>query len=123
MRLLLHGRPSVRFVAFARRLAPRTSPLAWVRHLDPGALIAVALGAAAIASGLGHAPPVWTAAIAVAGVLVGVNARRRNLRPKRPTVDHLRSLALSVVAIVLAALGLALVAPALIIQVQARLAH
>lgn len=110
-------------MAFARRLASRTSPLAWARHLDPGALIAVALGAAAIAFGLGHAPPAWTAAIAVAGVVVGINARRRNLRPKRPTVDHLRSLLLSVVAIVLAAVGLAVVAPSLLTLAQSRLLH
>ncbi len=123
MRPLLQGRPILRLVAYARRLATRTSALILVRHLDPGALIAVALSLAAIAAWLGHVSPLWTAAIAIAGVLVGNNARRRNLKPKRPTVDHLRSLLLSVLAIVLAAAGLAMVAPSLLALAQSRLGH
>jgi hypothetical protein len=123
VRLLLQAGPSVRFVAYARRLASRTSALTLVRHLDPGALIAVALGLAALAAGLGHVSPLWTAAIAIAGVLVGNNARRRNIKPKRPTVDHLRSLLLSVLAILLAAAGLAVVAPSLLAAAQSRLLH
>ncbi len=123
MRLLLHGRPRVRVVAFARRVAPRTASLRLVRHLDPGALIAAVSGLAAIAAGLGHLFPLWTAAIAIAAVLVGNNARRRNLRPKRPTVDHLRSVVLSVFAILLAAVGLAVVAPSLLTLAQSRLLH
>jgi hypothetical protein len=113
----------VPIVAYVSRLAPRTSALTLVRHLDPGALIAVALGLAAIAAGLGHLPPLWTAAIAAIGALVGNNARRRNIKPKRPTVDHLRSLLLSVLAILLAAAGLAVVAPSLLALAQSRLVH
>jgi hypothetical protein len=123
VRLLLQGPPSLRVVAFAPRTAPRTSALALVLHLDPGALIAVVLGLVAIAAGLGHLSPPWTAAIAVAGVLVGNNARRRSIRPRQPTVDHLHSLLLSVLAILLAAAGLALVAPGLLALAQSHLVH
>ena len=110
-------------MAFARRLAPRTSPLAMLRHLDPGAVVAVALAGAAIASGLGHVFPAWTAGLALAAILVGNNARSRNLRRRRPTVDHLRSLTLSVGAILLAAAGLAVAAPSLLALAQSRLVH
>ena len=111
------------FMAFARRLTARNSPLALVRHLDPGALLAVVLAVAALASGLGHVFPAWTVGLAFAAILVGNNARGRNLRQRRPTVDQLRSLALSVAAILLAAAGLALVAPNLLALAQSRLVH
>ena len=123
MRLLLHEPASVQVVAFARRLAPRASPLAPVRHLDPGALAAVVLAVGAIASGFGHVAPAWTAGIALAAILVGNHARSRNVRLRQPTVDQLRSLALSVAAILLAAVGLAVVAPSLVALAQSRLLH
>jgi len=93
------------------------------RFLDPRALVAVALALVAISSPVTHVPPLWAAAAAVAAALLGLNARRRNLKPRRPTVDHLRSLALSVLAIVLAMAGFAVVAPALLVQLQVRLTH
>lgn len=111
----------MRAVAFAQRAVPRPSALALVRHLDPGAVVAAVLGLLAIGAGLGHLPPLWTAAIAAAGVLVGNNARRRSQKPRQPTVDHLRSLLLSVLAILLAAAGLAVVAPSLLALAQSRL--
>jgi hypothetical protein len=55
--------------------------------------------------------------------LLVVNARRRSLKPRRPTVDHVRSLVLSVLAILLAMAGFAVVAPSLLVQLQARLTH
>ncbi len=111
-------------MAYARRAANRPAALTAVRFLDPRALAALALAAAAIGSGLSHLlPPFWTAAAALAAAVLGISARRRNLKPRRPTVDQVRSLVLSVLAILLALAGFALVAPALLVQLQQRLSH
>jgi len=110
-------------MAYAPRPANRSSALAAVRFLDPRALVAVALALAALAAALTHLPPLWPAAAALAAAGLGYSARRRNLKPRQPTVDHVRSLVLSVLAILLAMAGFALVAPALLVQLQQRLAH
>ncbi|HEY8642746.1 MAG TPA: hypothetical protein VIO84_08260 [Candidatus Dormibacteraeota bacterium] len=110
-------------MAFARGAAHRPSVLVAARFLDPGAVAAVALALVAIATPLTHLPPLWAAAAALAAAVLGLNARRRNLKPRRPTVDHVRSLVLSVLAILLAMAGFAVVAPSLLVQLQARLTH
>ena len=81
-----------------------------LRFLDPWAVAAVL-------------PAVWGGALAVLAAALGYSARRRLLKPRRPTVDQVRSLVLSVLAILLALAGFALVAPALLVQAQQRLPH
>ena len=56
-------------MAFARRAAHRPSLLVAARFLDPGAVVAVALAAVAIATPLTHLPPFWAAAAAVAAAV------------------------------------------------------
>ncbi len=97
--------------------------LSGLRFLDPWAVSAVLLALAAIAAGFSHLPAAWAGAAAVAAAVLGYSARRRLLKPRRPTVDQVRSLVLSVLAILLAMAGFALVAPALLLQAQQRLPH
>ena len=94
-----------------------------LRFLDPWAVAAVLLALAAIVAGFSNLPAVWGGALAVLAAVLGYSARRRLLKPRRPTVDQVRSLVLSVLAILLALAGFALVAPALLVQAQQRLPH
>ncbi len=100
-----------------------TAPLARLRFLDLRAVLGVVLAVAALAGAFGRLPPVWVGAAAVLAGLLGYFARRRLLRPRQPTVDQVRSLVLSALAILLAMAGFALVAPALLVQAQQRLPH
>jgi len=100
-----------------------TARLSGVRFLDVRAVAGVLLALAAIAAWFAHLPPFWTAAAALAAAVLGYTARRRLLKARRPTVDQVRSLVFSVLAILLAMAGFALVAPALLVQAQQRLPH
>jgi len=77
----------------------------------------------AVGPALAGLSPFWVAAAAAGALLLANGARRRTGRARRPSVDQVRSLVVSVASMLLAVLGLAMVAPALVAQLQSRLGH